>query len=231
MNDRYVSTLRPKRRITFVHYQDERTEANLVGHSEMSASLRRSGKRVSSDWMERPRTLADRLGRTTHVSVLRMKLLKLWRQAPGNAGCLEEWLVDVANARGARIVSRDNSSRDFEAPNVDALPNEELVVGLLLLQNIDSPQILRLAAQLISRQAVEFSILAHLAVQERVGFILAELAKQALRVDPEHSLWKRLNARFGSESSRPCSVLHYTRLAQPVMKEGRVNAERWVLVS
>lgn len=139
--------------------------------------------------------------------------------------------MDVANARGARIVRREHSSEDFAAPTVDELPNEELVVGLLLLQNIDAPQILRLAAQLISRQAVKFSILAQLAVQERVGFVLAELAKQALRVDPEHSLWKRLRERFGGESSRPCSILHYTRLAQPVMKEGRANAESWVLVS
>lgn len=180
--------------------------------------------------MRYPPTLAKRLGRTAHVSVLRMKLRKLWQQAPGNTRCLEEWLVDVANARGARIVTRDNASDDFAAPNTDELINEELVVGLLLLQNIDCPQILRLAAQLISRQAVEFSILTRLAIQERVGFVLAELAKQALRVDPEHSLWQQLRQCF-SDGSQSCSILHYTRLAQPVMKAGRVNAERWVLVS
>jgi hypothetical protein len=181
--------------------------------------------------MERLRTLANRLGRTAHVSVLRMKLLRLRRRAPGQTRFLEEWLVDVANARGARIVRRENATIDFAPPSVVELPNEELVVGLLLLQNIDSPQILRLAAQVISRQAVAFSLLAQLAVEERVGFVLAELARQALKVAPEHSLWKRLAARFGDESSRPCSILHYTRLAQPVMNQGRVNAARWVLVS
>jgi hypothetical protein len=144
---------------------------------------------------------------------------------------LEEWLVDIANARGARIITRENSLDDFRAPNAGELTNEELVVGLSLLQNIDSPQILRLAAQLISRQAVEFRLLTRLAIQERVGFVLAELARQALKVDPGHSLWKQLRERLGDDGLRPCSILHYTRLAQPVMKAGKANAERWVLVS
>ena len=139
--------------------------------------------------------------------------------------------MDVANARGARIVTRESSSADFTAPNEDELTNEELVVGLLLLQNIDCPQILRLAAQLISRQAAEFRMLVRLAIQERVDFVLAELAKQALKVDPNHSLWKQLRERFGDDGFRPCSILHSTRLAQPVMKAGKANAERWVLVS
>ena len=59
-------------------------------------------------------------------------------------------------------------------------------MGLLLTQNLDRPQMLRLAAQLISRGAVDFEELAAVAVRERVGFILAELARNACRVDPEH---------------------------------------------
>lgn len=176
-------------------------------------------------------TLAQRLGRTSHVSSLRVSLLLLSKQYPTGGHCLEDWLVDLANARGARIVARNHGQKKRHVPDHRSLTNEELVIGLLLPQNRDRPQILRLAAQLISREAVDFDELARLAVYERVGFILAELAREALKVDPEHKLWLQIDSVFGNEI-RPASALtHHTRLAQPIMKNGRVNAEKWVLVS
>src|SRR5206468_12488315 len=111
------------------------------------------------------------------------------------------------------------------------LTNEELVVGLLLPQNRDRPQMLRLAAQLISRKAVDFGELTWLATRERIGFVLAELARQAGKVEPEHPLWQQIREKFATEKPPRSPLAHYTRLAQPVMKNGRVNADRWVLVS
>jgi hypothetical protein len=191
--------------------------------------IRRVGVIVGN--MTKEETLGKRLGRTVHVSPLRMKLLRLWKRFPGSAEVLEDWLADVANSRGARIVSRDGWNALAETPSSTVLPNEELVIGILLLQNRDRPQILRLAAQLISRPAVDFRELVRLATQERVRFILAELARQACRVEPSHPLWSHLKAELEAELPPVSPLIHYTRLAQPVMRNGRVNAESWVLVS
>jgi hypothetical protein len=159
-----------------------------------------------------------------------MKLIRLWKRNPGSAEALEDWLVDVANSRGARIVTRDPANL-LNDPEVAELTNEELVVGLLLSQNRDRPQMLRLAAQLISRKAVDFGELAWLATRERIGFALAELARQACKVEPEHPLWRQIREKFAAENLPNSPLVHYTRLAQPVMKNGRVNADRWVLIS
>ena len=144
---------------------------------------------------------------------------------------LEDWLVDLANSRGARIVTREPSENFVNRLDLNQLTNEELVVGLLLPQNRDRPQMLRLAAQLISRKAVAFRELVWLATCERIEFVLAELARQACKVEPRHSLWRRILRKFESERSPVSPLAHYTRLAQPVMRNGRVNAEKWVLVS
>jgi hypothetical protein len=180
--------------------------------------------------MAKEMTLAKRLGRTCHVSPLRMRLVRLWKRNPGSAKVLEDWLVDLANGRGARIVTRDAGNL-VNNPELNELTNEELVVGILLPQNRDRPQMLRLAAQLISQKAVDFRELAWLATRERVGFVLAELARQACKVEPSHPLWRRIRTRFASERLPRAPLAHYTRLAQPVMRSGRVNAEKWVLVS
>jgi len=160
-----------------------------------------------------------------------MKLDRLWRRNPGSAEVLEDWLVDVANSRGARIVTRSSSTNFVNGADSSELTNEELVVGLLLPQNRDRPQMLRPAAQLISGKAVDFGELTWLATRERVGFVLAELARQACKVEPEHPLWRRVREKFSTEKSPRSPLTHYTRLAQPVMMNARVNAERWVLVS
>jgi len=177
--------------------------------------------------------LAQRLGKTAHASPLRFKLRRLAAQFPvENAECLEDWLIELANTRGARIVRRGvGTERNFIAPDEHLVTNEELVVGICQLQCLDRPQILRLAAQLISRGEVQFRRLKRLAEQERIGPILAELAKQALRVDPSHQLWQRIHKAFRHEKPLREPLLHWTRLAEPVMKHGRCNADRWELVS
>jgi len=172
-------------------------------------------------------TLAKRLGRTCHVSPLRMKLIRLWQRDPGSVEVLEHWLVDIANSRGTRIVTREEL---VNGPDLNELTNEELVIGLLL-PNRDRPQMLCLAAQLISRKAVDLGELIWLATRERIGFILAELARQACKVELDHPLWRQIDERFATEKPAASPLAHYTPLAQPVMKNGRINVERWVVVS
>jgi hypothetical protein len=178
--------------------------------------------------------LAKRLGMTIHISPLRFRLQDVYTGSRGSttASCLEDWLVDVANVRGATVVRRPGGPpREWVPPVEEVLSNEELVVAICQVQGLDRPQILRLAAQLISCQAVSPDTLLGLAERERVRPILAELARQALRVDRTHPLWQLLARRLGDEKPLRDSLLHWTRLAEPVMKDGRCNAQSWRLVT
>jgi hypothetical protein len=68
-------------------------------------------------------TLGKRLGLTTHISLLDRKVRALFNGYPSNtAAVAEDWLLDVANARGARVVRRDNPpDGSFTSPSKDKL--------------------------------------------------------------------------------------------------------------
>ncbi len=181
--------------------------------------------------MNAPPTLARRLGKTVHESVLRHKLRRLAAAYPSDtADCLEQWLLDVAYARGARIVVRPRPPTRFRPPDRKTLSNAELITGLCQLQCLDQPQILRPAAQLVSRGDVDLGELKRLTEMERTEPVLHALARLALRIAPGHPVWSQVADM--TPQTRPLRepLLHWTRLAQPVMKDGRYNAESWVLV-
>jgi hypothetical protein len=137
-----------------------------------------------------------------------------------------------ANERGARVVFREQRpvAASVGVPR-SQFSDEELIVAICQLQNLDRPQMLRLAAQFISRHAVNLKRLCHIAELERVGIVLAELARQALKVDGDHATWLVIAKRFVHERPTRDTLLHWTRLAEPVMKDGRCDAQRWVLVA
>jgi hypothetical protein len=177
--------------------------------------------------------LGVRLGLTMHVSALRIRLERVACRFPSSgASCLEDWLLDVANARGARIVVREPATdAAFTPPSPEDICNEELVVAICQLQGADRPQLLRLAAQLISREAVDMLTLKRLAVRERVGSVLCAMAREALKVDSSHPGWRMLAKAFATAPRPRDVVIHWTRLAEPVMAGGRCNAESWRLVA
>jgi len=176
--------------------------------------------------------LGVRLGLSMHVSPLRFRLIALARRFPSaDAECFEDWLLDVANSRGARIVVRDHvPGVSFVPPPVETISNEEVVVAICQLQGADRPQLLRLAAQLISRDAVNVSALIRLAVRERAGSVLGAMAREALHVT-EHPAWHALADAFVTAPRPRDVVIHWTRLAQPIMADGRCNAASWRLVA
>lgn len=178
-------------------------------------------------------SLACRLGVTRHVSPLRIQCLKLMRAFPSpGAAVLEDWLLDVANVRGAGFVLR-HPERDpsFKAPGEDVLSDEELVVAICLVNNLDRPQMLRAAAQLVSRGRLSVEKLCLVARRERVVVVLAELARQALRVESGHSAWTAILAKLG-DAKRPRSpIMHWTRLAIPIPDSRGINTVGWRLVS
>jgi len=178
-------------------------------------------------------TLAQRLGVTVHVSPLRFRLVRLMREFPSSgAQCLEDWLLDVANARGARFVTRwPPADPEFMPPPRAILSNEELVVAVCQPHNLDRPQMLRAAAQLVSMQAVKAEILLATARRERAELVLAELARQATRVAPKHPIWCTLTKALSRVAPPRDPILHWTRLAVPVPNKQGYNATGWKLVS
>lgn len=177
-------------------------------------------------------TLASRLGLTTHISILDHKVRTLSIEYPSNtAKVVEDWLLDLANARGAKVVQRDNPpDESFSAPSISEFSNEELIVAICLMQRLDRPQLLRLAAQFITRGDIDVQYLVRFAKRERVELILGEMAKQALIVDCNHPVWKKLYEEFPSKKKLRSPIIHWQRLAWPVMTSKGYNAEKWRLV-
>ncbi|MFA6569000.1 MAG: hypothetical protein WCS96_12380 [Victivallales bacterium] len=177
-------------------------------------------------------TLGKRLGLTVHISILDHKVRTLFSAYPSNtAAVVEDWLLDVANDRGARIVQRDNPPDEhFISPSKSEFSNEELIAAICLTQRLDRPQLLRLAAQFITRGDIDVQCLVRLARRERVEIILGEMAKQALKVDCNHPVWRRISEEFPSKKKICSPVIHWQRLAWPVMTSKGYNAEKWRLV-
>lgn len=144
---------------------------------------------------------------------------------------LDAWLLDVANARGATIVKREDFKIEgFTSPPENLLSNEELITAICMLQRRDYPQSLRAAAQIISSGRINVAKLIHYIRQERAGLVLGELAKQALIVEPEHVTWKAIDNAFHHKFKFNSPIIHWQRLAWPVMKDNRLNIDKWELV-
>jgi hypothetical protein len=119
---------------------------------------------------------------------------------------------------------------DFAVPESE-LSNEELVVALMLPCLADEPPMLRLAAQITSRRLVDGTQLLLVARREGALRVLANLAAQALRVAPDHQLWRHIAAATTQERPLPENVIHWTRLAEPVMPARGVHDGKWRLVA
>lgn len=104
------------------------------------------------------------------------------------------------------------------------------MVAICQLQGLDRPQLLRLAAQFISRGKLDFTALVRTARRERVEPVLNAMAHEALKVSPAHPGWMMLATTFAAATRPHDVVMHWTRLAEPVMAHGRVNAGEWRLV-
>lgn len=188
---------------------------------------------IASHACDPSQPLARRLGVTVHVSPLRMRLRRLMAEHPSaGAACVEDWLLDVAQTRGVRSVTRGiHPPTGFRPPSLSEISNEELVVAIAQPQNLDRPQILRAAAELVSRGVVDPSVLEATARRERADRVLAELARQALHVEPAHSVWLALAGALGNARPLRSPLLHWTRIAFPVPDERGVCRGAWRLVA
>ena len=180
---------------------------------------------------QRPTTLAHRLGITENVSPLLMKVRLLMRESPEwNDREAGDWLLSLANARKCNVVVPTEVLPGLADPGLERFSNEELATAILSPSLPDRPQLLRLAAQLISRRVVQLDVLLWRTRLERTGRVLAALSVQALRVEPGHELWRRLNEALKNEPPLRDSLLHWTRLAEPIPSL-RLISEGWKLVA
>jgi hypothetical protein len=160
---------------------------------------------------------------------LSYKIDRLHGEDPRTA---EAWLLDLANQRGARVIER-NPGETLDGPDVseEQLSNEDLVVAMCQPLREDQPQLLRPAAQLISRGAVAPARLVLIARRERAEPVLKALAMQALRVDPDHAIWHYIAEAFDNVPLPKEPILHWTRLAEPIPVNGVCTGNDWKLVS
>ena len=178
-----------------------------------------------------PQTLAQRLGITAPASVLLWKLRRLRQEHPvADAGDLESWLVELAHSRGFQAIQRRSVALYF-AISSDTLSNEELVIALLHPALRDEPQLMRPAAQIVSRGAIDIRKLTAVAEQESATRILANLAKQALKAAPSHSGWNAISTHLESAGPLRENLIHWSRLAEPVMNPRGPHNGEWRLVA
>lgn len=178
-----------------------------------------------------PQTLAQRLGTTAPASVLLWKLRRLRRAHPvPDAGDLESWLVELSHSRGFHAIQRRPVALPFSI-SMEDLSNEELVIAQLHPALRDEPQLMRPAAQIISRGAINPSKLLALAERECSSRILANLAAQALKAAPDHSGWQAIADQLRHALPLRENVIHWTRLAEPVMKPRGPHNGEWRLVA
>ena len=138
----------------------------------------------------------------------------------------------IAFSRGFRIVRLPGIDSEIQnTPSLDVISNEELAVAMCQTESIDEPQMLRLPSQMISRKTLDIQKVILVARRERATRILAELSRQALKVEPMHDHWRETHKRLGEERGFSEPILHWSRLAEPVMNNGRFNADKWVLVA
>ena len=178
-------------------------------------------------------TIADRMGIPIHQSPLRFKIQRLMRNyKAAEELTLEDWLVDLANHRGATVVFRQNAAMiEGLFPNREELSDEEMVVALCQLNCADRPQLLRLPAQLISRNNLDVPALLRHATMERASRILKEIAEQALKVEPQHPAWRFIGQALQNEKRFAEPLIHWTRLAEPQFASRSTKPIGWKLVA
>jgi hypothetical protein len=151
--------------------------------------------------------------------------MKLRRMA---GGTIAASLVNEANRRGYTAVLGCSA---VQASLLENLSLEELAISFLLPGMADEPQTLRLAAQIISRGAINVTTLLQLSEREGALRTLAALCTQALSISPEHEVWGAIAARCASQKPLRENLIHWTRLAEPVMRPRGPHSGEWRLVA
>lgn len=141
-------------------------------------------------------------------------------------------LLAVAVSRGCTHYAVPAGAEAVRDPGPTALPNEELVVLLLLGEHAYDPTAIRCAAQLLGGENVDLAKLATLARTQRCARVLAHIADAGREHDeraPE--FWRDLRERLGPVRAVPPGALpHWTRFValSGVQRYSRRPTSTWL---
>jgi hypothetical protein len=169
-------------------------------------------------------TLARTLGVTAHVSVLLRKARRLGVSTLRDA-------IAVAVQRGCRHYQAAAGSVSAADPGRLELPDDELVILLLLGEQPYDPFAIRCAAQLARSPEIDPGRLARLAVRERCERVLAHIAREGLDRDPDgQSHWATILEHIGPPPKRDEENLpHGTRfVSMPGFQRGGHAQPQWL---
>ncbi len=142
---------------------------------------------------QKHRTLAHRLGTTSHLSAVLMKAKRF--------GCQTfEDLERLAIKRGLRYYDSSGNSRGHHTGDVlcskanssNCLTNEELAIALLSPAAPYSMQRLRMGAALLAADGNCPKTISQLAKWDRSGAVVRYIALCGQRVEPDNSFWSEL---------------------------------------
>ena len=204
------------------------TEGLLATRTSSSSFLR---ERMSADRATptagappAPRTLAQQLGETTAHS-------PLWQRARRLGLSAGDHLLALAVQRGARHYAGLAAPAVAQATSA-RFSDLELVVLLLHGRNAFEPFLIRAAAELIRRLALDPARLAFAARRERCQRALAYLAQAGEQHDtPGAYPWGALRAALGPQRPVPPGLLpHWSRFValEGIDRQGRDRGRRWI---
>jgi hypothetical protein len=171
-----------------------------------------------------PRTLAQQLGETAAHT-------PLWLRARRLGLLPRDQLLALAVQRGARHYAGLAAPAVAQSASA-AFSDEELVVLLLHGRNAFEPFLIRAAAELIRRLALDPARLAFAARRERCQRALAYLAEAGGRHDtPGAYPWGVLRAALGPQRPVPPGLMpHWSRFValEGIDRQGRDRGRRWI---
>jgi hypothetical protein len=132
----------------------------------------------------RPQTLAERLGTTTHISLMLRKLRALGLDDP-------EKLRLVALDRGCQYYQAYWEEPGLEI-DLSILSNEELAIALLHPGLPHDPRRIRLGAAMAAAPGIDAGTLTRLARMERADAVLRYIAEAGRKYEPENPFWQTL---------------------------------------
>lgn len=127
------------------------------------------------------KTLAQKLGDTAIISPLKAKLRSYGISST-------DQMEELAYQRGCSHYGESQNSETMESRAISDL---ELGIALLSGSNKYNPRLVRIGAQLISREK-EAKKIYRLAIMERTQSIVYKIASDALHFEPQNPVWIEL---------------------------------------
>lgn len=176
-------------------------------------------------------TLAHRMGDSSHLSPLLMKVARLGVREPHD-------LEIIAMERGLRyfgpsgnMAASSDEAGSIAAKDPSVLPNEELAIALINPAAPYSLMRIRMAAAIMAADGVSAEKLLRLSNQERCNAILRHIAECGAKVEPRNPFWQQLLQGLPEVTSAHPDVLpHITRFVAMtgITRNGPQNIMRWI---